>query len=188
MRKLLFGCAFLCFFFFLGAYTLYRWADRAFANDPAKNAQLASEIAPGATAPPGFVPDVSINVGMRSVIFHEKGTGRTLFLFEADRGKDPTPPSLRAFRAKQDAKSHAVVDKESTLEMATRSGPISVLARQVHLPDGKKKTDFLAIAQNPKQVSKMVIVMADAPLPPEDDGKFVGEFLSHLELAPYFQP
>ena len=182
MRKLLFGCGFLCLFFFLGAYTLYRWAGRAFANDPAKNAQLAVEIAPGATAPPGFVPDVSINVGMRSVIYHEKGSARTLFLFEADRAKAPT--SLRAFRAKQDAKSHAVVEKESSQEMATHSGPISVLVRQMRLPDGKQKTDFLTIGQNPKQPSKMVIVMADAPSPPEDDGKFVAEFLSHLELTP----
>lgn len=194
MKKLLIGCVFLCFFFFLGSYTLYRWAQHAFANDPAKNAQLAAEIAPGATAPAGFVPDVSINVGMRSVIYHERDKPRTIFLFEGERGKDQPPAAadyvaaLKTFRAKQDAKSHAVVDKETTLEMATHSGPISVLARQVHLPDGKKKTDFLTIAQNPKQISKIVILMADSPLPPEDDGQFFSEYLSHLDIAPWMQP
>lgn len=181
MRRLLITFAFLCFFFALAAYTIYEFAKSTIVEDPAKKAALAAEIAPGAVPPAGFNPGEAFTIGMRGVTYHEKDGKRMIMLLE-----NPVPKqkiTAQDYRAKQDSKSKAVVEKQSTPEMATHLGPIQVLQRQVHFPDGRSKIDFLVLAQNPKLPNKFITIMADAPVTPEEDGKFLADYLSHLDVT-----
>ncbi|MBX3171575.1 MAG: hypothetical protein KF760_29470 [Candidatus Eremiobacteraeota bacterium] len=191
MRKLILGFAFLAFFLYVTAYTVYHFFKHSIVDDPAKKAALAGEIAPGAVPPTGFGTGEAFTMGMRGVTYREKGGQRLLMLFENPAPKEKPKDmqtALKDFRAKQDRKSQAVVDQESLPEMATHLGPIQVLQRQVHFPDGRSKIDFLVLAQNPKLPNKLITVMADAPVTPEEDGKFLAEYLGHLEVAPWVSP
>ncbi len=181
VRRLIIGFAFLSFFFFLAAFTIYKFAKSTIVEDPAKKAALAAEIAPGAVPPPGFDPGEAFTIGMRGVTYHDKDKTRLIMMLENPAPKQKL--TLQDYRAKQDAKSKALVDKQSTPEMATHLGPIQVLQRQVHFPDGRTKIDFLVLAQNPKLPNKFITIMADAPVTPEEDGKFLADYLSHLDIT-----
>jgi len=184
------GFVLVCIFLGLTAMA-YRFVKAMIVEDPAKKGQLAAEIAPGALPPEGFETGDAFTIGMRGVTYHEKGGQRLLMLLENPAPKDKAADmtgALKDFRAKQDSKSHAVVDKETTPEMATHLGPIQVLQRQVHFPDGRTKIDFLVLAQNPKLPNKMITIMADAPVTAEEDGKFLADYLSHLDVSPWISP
>ena len=169
---------------------IFKVSKTIVVEDPAKKIALANEIAPGAVAPDGFDTE-AFTVGMRAVKYKEKAGQHLIMLSEFPAPKQKSPDlstALKDYRAKQDALNHAVVDKESTPEMATHLGPIQVLQRQVHFPDGKTKIDFLVMAQNPKLPNKQIIIIADAPVAPEEDGKFLADYLSHLDIAPWIAP
>ncbi len=190
MRKLVIGFVLLTIFLCATAL-VYRVVKHSIVEDPAKKAALAGEIAPGAAPPSGFDTGEALTMGMRGVTYREKDGKRLLMLLESPSFKEKPADlqtALKDTRAKQDRKSHAVVDKESLPEMATHLGPIRVLQRQVHFLDGRTKIDFLVLAQNPKQSNKLITIMADAPVTPEEDGKFLAEFLSHLEVTPWVSP
>lgn len=190
MRKLVVSSVLLIIFLCIVAL-IYRVAKSAIVEDPAKKAALAGEIAPGAVPPSGFDTGEALTMGMRGVKYKDKSGERHLLLLESPSFKDKPrdlQTALRDSRARQDSKSHAVVDKESFPEMATHLGPIQVLQRQVHFPDGRSKIDFLVLAQNPRHTNKLITIMADAPVTPEEDGKFLADYLSHLEVAPWVTP
>ncbi|MFN8609454.1 MAG: hypothetical protein U0931_18090 [Vulcanimicrobiota bacterium] len=180
MRRLLFGFIFFSFLFCFVAWMMYKLANSVSVTDPAKQAAMAGEVAPGATPPSGFDTGTAFTMGMRGITYHEKDGKRILLLMESALPKQKSADPLADYRARQDAKSHAVADKQERLEMHSKSATIPVLARQIHLPDGTSKSDFLALAQNPKHPEKIVIVIGDAP--PADEGKFVAEFLGNLEV------
>ncbi len=180
MQRLLFGFIFLSSLFCFAAWTIYKLASSVSVTDPAKQAAMAGEVAPGAVPPTGFDTGTAFTMGARGITFHEKDGKRVLLLIESTVPKEKPADALAEYRAKQDAKNHAVVDKQEKLEMACKSGPLPVLVRQIHLPDGTSKTDFVAMAQNPKHTEKRVIIVGDAPA--GDEGKFMAEFLSNLEV------
>lgn len=189
MRKLVVGFVLLVIFLCIVAL-IYRVAKSAIVEDPAKKAALAAEIAPGAVPPIGFDTGEALTIPLRGVTYHEKDGKRLIMLLEGPSKEKPgdMQSALKESRAKQDSQSHAVVDKESFPEMATHLGPIQVLQRQVHFPDGRTKIDFLVLAQNPKRPDKLVKILADAPVTPEEDGKFLADYLSHLDVSPWVSP
>ncbi len=190
MRRLIIGFILLSLFLF-ATFTVYRLVKASILEDPTKKAALAAEIAPGAVPPEGFDTGEALTMGMRAVKYKAKDGQRMIMLSEypAPRQKSPDlTTALKEFRAKQDSKNHAVVDQESLPEMATHLGPIQVLQRQVHFPDGRTKIDFLVMAQNPKLPDKLITIIADAPVAPEEDGKFLADYLSHLDISPWISP
>lgn len=180
MRRLFFGFAFFGALFCFIAWTMFKLASSFTVTDPAKQTAMASEVAPGAVPPTGFDTGTAFTMGAVGITYHEKEGKRILLLIESPVPKDTPADPLVEYRAKQDAKSHAVVDKQEKVDMTCKTGPLPVLVRQIHLPDGTTKTDFLAMAQNPKHTNKRVIVIGDAPL--GDEGKFMAEFLGNLDV------
>ncbi|MBS2035726.1 hypothetical protein JST97_12115 [bacterium] len=181
MRRLLFGFIFFSFLFCFVAWTMYKLANSVSVTDPAKQAALAGEVAPGARPPTGFDTGTAFTMGMRGITYHEKQGKRALILMESPLPKNKPADALADYRARQDAKSHVVVDKQERLDLNTKSGSLPVLARQIHLPDGTANSDFLVLAQNPKRSDKILIIIGNAP--GADEGKFLAEFLANLEVS-----
>ena len=162
---------------------MYKLASSVSVTDPAKQAAMAGEVAPGAVPPTGFDTGTAFTMGARGITYKEKEGKRSLIMMEQAVPKNKPADALSEYRAKQTKMNHAVVDKQEQLKMACKTGELPVLVRQIHLPDGTTKTDFLAMAQNPKHLEKYVILIGDAPL--GDEGKFMAEFLSNLEVNPW---
>lgn len=159
---------------------MYKLATTVSVSDPGKQLALAGEIAPGAAPPAGFDTGTAFTLGVRGITYHDKDSKRTIVLMESKVPATRPVDALQEYRLKHDAKGQVVVEAQERVEMACQTDKLAVLRRQVKVATKGSRTDFLVMAQKPQRPDKVVVVLGDAPQ--GDDGQFMLDFLSRLQV------